>query len=548
MSNIIRLKIQNSEFGHNVCIWLDTGDIEMFPVEGPAAEIVERFQAGEIEPEELLAELRKSIDQKIAIAEAGKAVSVRLEKVSERLSCDGMHVYFDNASFEKIRLDSALEKHLIRLMTERNQSASAMRDWQSYAAFTENLYSNVDERIREQFVKWLEAQDWLTFTEDGCFIGYKGCQKNPDTGIAESIKCGPGVVNGAVYNGHIPNPDGAIVEIDRSLVENDPSVGCASGMHVGTYDYAKNWGNGVLLRVKVNPRDVISVPFDCDAQKIRCCRYEVLDHEEYEYEVDYDRSQMTWWFDDTPEYDWCELEDWCAEDFKFDPYDCMMFDEYEQCSAFDGEVAGDGCRFCKYFEDEYDEQFSEYCWERRDEFEEYLMQEMYDGRKEYDDNSYDCGCCCDNDCDNDCDNGCDNGCDYSDECDSGCDCGGGDVDKTCGVCRDYDSVFGLNGNAGAIQSGAPVNTVVSNDIDVIGSLEEAINRACVKTVETDFDMCEESDDIVESVVCDTENVDTDEVTGTVSISTPDIIMDTTPNDFDGDVNVIEDLEKALGIK
>ena len=29
--------------------------------------------------------------------------------------------------------------------------------------------------------------------------------------------------------------------------------------------------------MSVNPRDVVSVPKDCEFQKLRCCRYVVLD-------------------------------------------------------------------------------------------------------------------------------------------------------------------------------------------------------------------------------------------------------------------------------
>lgn len=214
------------------------------------------------------------------VAQVRREANFKLSKVTRHISTDGMHVYFDNADFGKVQLDATLEDHLVRLLTEQGVSG---RDFKSYAAFAERLYANTDERIREQFVRWMAAQKWMTFTEDGCFIGYRGCQVNANTGIAESIHCGPAVVDGEIVNGHVPNPDGAVVEIDRSLVKKDAAVGCASGLHVGTYDYALDWARGggadaVLLRVKVAPEDVVSVPFDCDAKKVRCCRFEVCEH------------------------------------------------------------------------------------------------------------------------------------------------------------------------------------------------------------------------------------------------------------------------------
>jgi hypothetical protein len=45
---------------------------------------------------------------------------------------------------------------------------------------------------------------------------------------------------------------------------------------VGTYDYAKRYANGALLKVHVNPRDVVSVPTG-EGEKVRVCRYVVED-------------------------------------------------------------------------------------------------------------------------------------------------------------------------------------------------------------------------------------------------------------------------------
>jgi hypothetical protein len=43
---------------------------------------------------------------------------------------------------------------------------------------------------------------------------------------------------------------------------------------VGSEEYATSFGQRTVI-VKVNPRDVVSVPLDCDCQKMRVCEYEV---------------------------------------------------------------------------------------------------------------------------------------------------------------------------------------------------------------------------------------------------------------------------------
>jgi hypothetical protein len=62
----------------------------------------------------------------------------------------------------------------------------------------------------------------------------------------------------------------------RDQVQFDPGVGCHTGLHVGTFEYAAGFAQGALLEVVVNPRDVVSVPTDCGAQKMRTCRYTVV--------------------------------------------------------------------------------------------------------------------------------------------------------------------------------------------------------------------------------------------------------------------------------
>lgn len=233
------------------------------------------FATGAITADELLDAVCEDT-QYTKVDEIKNNINFRLERISNHLTTDGMHVYFDGADFGKIRLDTTLENHLVRMLTDRHNDNNI--DWVSYVNFTERLYTNVDPEIRERIVEWLAAQSWLTFTEDGRLVGYRGTTVD-ENGTPCSVHEGPGIVNGEIVNGHVPNPVGAIVEIDRSLVVKDSATGCASGMHVGTYDYAVGWAHydGYVLRVAVAPEDIISVPFDCSAQKIRCCRFEVLE-------------------------------------------------------------------------------------------------------------------------------------------------------------------------------------------------------------------------------------------------------------------------------
>jgi hypothetical protein len=52
---------------------------------------------------------------------------------------------------------------------------------------------------------------------------------------------------------------------------------------VGSFDHAAGYGN-TLLEVKVNPRDVVSVPSDTGGAKMRVCRYTVVQEITGKYE------------------------------------------------------------------------------------------------------------------------------------------------------------------------------------------------------------------------------------------------------------------------
>lgn len=195
----------------------------------------------------------------IDLFDVSKAVQARLEKLSERVTVANGHVYFDGDI-----LNNALTRQIVRFLDED------VDDWYPLVRFLENVAANPQEHSREQLYEWLERHDF-TIDSYGCLIGYKGV-----TSDFKSLHSGPGIVNGVKVNGRLDNSVGNTVEIARSYVEHDPGIGCHRGLHVGTFDFANLFGS-VTLKVRVNPRDVVSVPTDCSAQKVRVCRYEVLE-------------------------------------------------------------------------------------------------------------------------------------------------------------------------------------------------------------------------------------------------------------------------------
>lgn len=193
------------------------------------------------------------------IEDATRAVRAKFATLSERVSVREGRVYFDGDE-----VDSTITQHILRFLED------GVDDWQPLVAFLENLAGNPTPHTQHRLYGWLQSTGGFTITEDGCFIAYKGLRDD-----LTSIHSGPAVVDGRPVNGNVPNEVGSTVEFSRSEVQHNPAVGCSTGLHAGTWDYASSFGSRVV-RVKVNPRDVVSVPTDCNSEKLRTCRYEVL--------------------------------------------------------------------------------------------------------------------------------------------------------------------------------------------------------------------------------------------------------------------------------
>jgi hypothetical protein len=203
-------------------------------------------------------------DESIAeLFDIAQTAAQKFQRLSERVTTANGRLYLDGEE-----VNNALSSQVLRFIE------AGVEDWQPLVSFFENVQSNPNEHSREQMYEWLDRRAF-TITDDGWIVGYKGVRVDPDDGFT-SISQGKAVVNGEVFNGFIPTNPGDVVEMPRSEVEWDPTVGCHRGLHVGTWEYAAGFAQGAVMEVHVNPRDVVSVPTDCDAAKVRCCRYSII--------------------------------------------------------------------------------------------------------------------------------------------------------------------------------------------------------------------------------------------------------------------------------
>lgn len=188
-------------------------------------------------------------------------VGKSLNRLSERVSFDGANVLFDGDV-----VSDAIAEHILRIVKEGGNPDS----YKALVAFMEKLYTNPSESSRNSLYDFIIRHN-ITIDPDGDFYAYKGVKAD-----GGSIMEGFGIVDGVSMNGSLPNKPGSILEIPRSKVNADNAVGCGTGLHAGTHRYASGWAQGLLLLVKINPRDVVSVPSCSSYQKLRTCRYKVV--------------------------------------------------------------------------------------------------------------------------------------------------------------------------------------------------------------------------------------------------------------------------------
>ena len=128
--------------------------------------------------------------------------------------------------------------------------------------FMENLMTNPSKRAVDELYGFLEKNS-LPITPDGHFLAYKKVRNDYLD----------------IHSGTMNNAPGQVVEMERNEVDDNKDRTCSSGLHFCSQEYLPHFGNSGdnrVVIVKINPRDVVSIPSDYNNAKGRACRYEVV--------------------------------------------------------------------------------------------------------------------------------------------------------------------------------------------------------------------------------------------------------------------------------
>lgn len=80
-----------------------------------------------------------------------------------------------------------------------------------------------------------------------------------------------------VHSNTFDNKPGTRNQMPRNQISDDPQVACHEGFHVGAMGYVRSFHSGGRIVVcEVDPEDVVCVPYDSSAQKMRVSNYFVI--------------------------------------------------------------------------------------------------------------------------------------------------------------------------------------------------------------------------------------------------------------------------------
>jgi hypothetical protein len=133
--------------------------------------------------------------------------------------------------------------------------------------FLDKINENPSETSRSELYDFLKVNS-LPITEDGDFLAYKRVRLDYFD----------------IYSKTIDNSVGRTVSMTREKVDDNKDNTCSTGLHFCSYDYFNSgmFTDGRLMVIKINPKDVVSIPADYDNAKGRCCKYEVISEIEQE--------------------------------------------------------------------------------------------------------------------------------------------------------------------------------------------------------------------------------------------------------------------------
>lgn len=182
-------------------------------------------------------------------------IPLTIEKFSE----GSITVENNRVMYKGVEVHNTMAERLVNMLAEGTEGVTR------FARFFESLMAVPDKRIVEELYPFLQHMN-IEINADGSFFAYKAVRSNYTD----------------MHSGQFDNSVGAVPEMPRHMVDDNKEQTCSAGLHFAALGYARMFGGSGrgdhrLMKVKVFPADVVSVPVDYNGQKGRACKYEIVE-------------------------------------------------------------------------------------------------------------------------------------------------------------------------------------------------------------------------------------------------------------------------------
>ncbi len=200
---------------------------------------------------------------------------VVLDYGSGRVAVQGDKLFWDG-----VEMHNALSRRMIQMLQEDFPIEPLVK-------FMENLHENPSFRAVNELYGFLEKNS-LPITPDGHFLAYKkvrddfmdvhsGTVSNkPAYAFTDEEKAAMPLTSGKKKEVSVALENGVtVISMPRNMVNDDKNQTCSEGLHFCSKEYLGHFGGERIVILKINPRDVVSIPSDYNNSKGRACRYEI---------------------------------------------------------------------------------------------------------------------------------------------------------------------------------------------------------------------------------------------------------------------------------
>lgn len=139
-------------------------------------------------------------------------------------------------------------------------------DMEPFIKFSQGLVENPSFNVNNNAFRFID-RNMFAIDEDGFLLAYK---------VVKSDYMD-------IHSGTISNKIGTTVSMPRNEVNDNPNITCAEGLHACGRSYIKGGGkfgesnaSNRLILVRIDPRNIVSIPTDYNGAKMRVCEYQVV--------------------------------------------------------------------------------------------------------------------------------------------------------------------------------------------------------------------------------------------------------------------------------